>query len=475
MANESILPSIIILKNSIIEGKIPLDTDLEVGEIALQLHKGEEAIYAKNSNDEVVKLSGSSGSDLWGNLLFKFDTTEEFEQALEKGEIDPETSIVFIKDEGKLWSDGVFYASQYDEEELEQILSNKIIKIPAEVYSLENSSSSEDISAAFNGTEGFTEIVNNALSSDTISFINIADGGSSPVSLIPKVISSTESELRLEWISFGNYVIENIKLNGTTFSIQKNIIDFSTYNDLKNKVDNIYNFNKELVSPIISGTWTIYNQDEEEVRTETVKNLKLEEGYKVKFSGTFIWKSEAGKKNPEKIAEGNWSALPGDNNASSAYNSEFLTNNTTIYIKLAAPKTGLIVEGSNVVVASGDDYKQDQVTLTFLPGKSYWGTIKKNTEINSSDITGLGNSELRNTKTMTLSSVSLNGDEYFIYAYPEEYGDLTYITQDGVSPVLGAFTKINVEVMNEAGVSVNMNVYVSNNPGAFTGAELAFN
>ena len=483
MANNSILPSIIILKNSIIEGRIPLDTDLEVGELALQLHKGEEAIYAKNDEGEVINLIEKSGSDinvdqLWGSIFFKYETEDEFNKDLEEGAIDPTTSIVFIKgdnNKGKIWNDGVFYTSQYDEEEIDKILSSKIIKIPVEVYNLDNSSSSEDISIAFKGTEGFTEIIEKAINSDTISFINLTDGGSSPVSLIPKVISETESELRLEWISFGNYVIETVKLNETTFSIQKNIIDFSTYNDLKNKVDNIYNFNKELVSPVINGTWTVYNQSEEEVKKETIKNLQLEEGYKVKFSGTFTWKSEEGKKNPEEIAEGNWSALSGDGIASSSYNSDFLTNNTTIYIKLAAPKTGLIVDGNNVVVASGNDYSQDQVTLTFLPGKSYWGIIKKNTEINSSDITSLSNSELKKNKNMTINSVSLNNDSYFIYAYPQEYGDLSYITQDGVAPVLGAFTKSTVEVINGAGVSVVMNVYVSNNPGAFTEAELSFN
>lgn len=473
--NTSILPSVIILKNSIIEGRIPLNTDLEVGELALQLHKGEENIYAKNSEGEIVSLREPKADLMWGNFFKKYESLEEFQQDLEEGNIE-DTSIVFIKDgeQNQIWTDGTYYASPYTEDELDEIIGNRIVNIPAEVYSLSNESSSQDISSAFGGEEKFSEIINKVVDSSCISGMTLPGGGTVPVSLIPKITSLTESELRLEWISNGNYTIEIVRLNSGVFTVQKNIIDFSTYSDLQKKVDNIYNFNKELVNPVIKGTWTIYTQEEVQDSTKEDKNIIIEEGFKVKFSGTFSWNSEENKKNPEAVS-GNWSALPGDGIESSAYNSDFLTTDTTISVKLSAPRTGLIVENNNVVLASGNDYTQDQVTLKFVPAKSYWGVITKGTGFVENDIIHLAHSSIKITKDLTVNSVSCDSDEYYVYAYPQELGDLTQITQDGVSPIIEAFTKTTMEVTNSAGVKVMMNIYATNNPGAFTGAGLKFN
>lgn len=473
----SILPSVIILKNSIVEGRIPQKEDLEVGEVALQLYQGEEDLFAKNSNGDVISLRTPREDLFWGDLFLKYDSLEDFQNDLDNNKI-KDTSIVYINgDNPTIWTGGVFYSTNYTSDGIEQYLEKKLILLPDKVFKLESSDNSNTISEAFNGPENFTDIINRSIDSNSISMISLPDGGIAPVSIIPKVISLTHSELRIEWLSYGNYTIEIVKLLDGIFTVQKDIIDFSNYSDLKKKVDNIYDFNKELVTPKITGSWSIYNQDEELEKQYTgdtfSKNIIIEDGFKVKFTGTFSWESEEGKKNPQNIVSGNWSTLPGDGIPSTVYESNYLTTDTTISIKVSAPKTGLVVKGSNVILASGDDYSQDQITLSFIPSKSYWGIVTKS-GITENDIIHLSNSEEKTNNTLTINSVSLGSTEYFVYSYPTEFGDLETITQDGVQPVLGAFQKKVMNITNNSGKSISMNVYITNNPGAFTESELTF-
>ena len=65
----------------------------------------------------------------------------------------------------------------------------------------------------------------------------------------------------------------------------------------------IWDGNPELVSPVISGTWSLYNNNEELIGQNP--SFPLEFGYKVKYSGTWKWESSSNKKNPERT-EGNW-------------------------------------------------------------------------------------------------------------------------------------------------------------------------
>lgn len=477
----SILPSIIILKNSIIEGRIPLETDLEVGELALNLYEGKEDIFAKNSSGEVVSLRTPREDLFWGDLFLKYDTVSDFQKDLDDGKI-KDTSIVYIKDEQKIWTDGEFFCSKYTEEEIEQILESKLIVIPDKVYNLTTDSDSDTISKAFNGPENFTEIINRSISSNSISLIKLPDGGSSPVSLIPKITSLTESELRIEWVSYGNYIIEIVKLTNGSFTIEKTVIELSTFNDIKEKVDNIYDFNKKLAPPVISGSWELFGQDKSPIMNPddlginlSSKNLILEQGFYIKFSGTYSWSlTEDGMKSPQKVENGNWTALTEEGISSEMYQSDFISTDTDIFIKLSAPKTGLVVDGTNVVLATGNDYSEDKYTVSFIPGKSYWGVVN-NIDITEDIIKQLSNSEFKQSKELSVKSISLNKNEYFIYSYPKKFGDLDTITQDKVQPVMGAFRKEVINLINNADQSIEMNVYITNNPGAFTNSELIFN
>lgn len=54
----------ILFKRSDVPNKVPLDTDLEVGEIAINL--ADRAIFSKNSAGEVISLSATSVADVEG-------------------------------------------------------------------------------------------------------------------------------------------------------------------------------------------------------------------------------------------------------------------------------------------------------------------------------------------------------------------------------------------------------------------------
>lgn len=74
------MPNTIIVKRSSVAGKVPLSTDLQVGELAVNL--ADQKIYSKNAGGTVVQLGGGSGSgDVVGpasstdNALVRFDGT----------------------------------------------------------------------------------------------------------------------------------------------------------------------------------------------------------------------------------------------------------------------------------------------------------------------------------------------------------------------------------------------------------------
>ncbi len=90
----------IVLKNSLKKGRVPSPADLVIGEIALSLYKGEEAVWAKNSDGKIVKLNEVTVGDLWSDEsdVFKsYSSWEQFQQDLNDEKIPYET-IVFVSD-----------------------------------------------------------------------------------------------------------------------------------------------------------------------------------------------------------------------------------------------------------------------------------------------------------------------------------------------------------------------------------------
>ena len=234
--------------------------------------------------------------------------------------------------------------------------------------------------------------------------------------------------------------------------------------DLAVKVSNMTNENKELVTPTISGTFTVKTASGTQSSTSTNNSLDVENGFMVDWTGTFSWKAVSGKKKPESVS-GNWTTLPASGVASEAYTATGLKVDTTISATLAAAKTGLMVSGSNVVLAKGNDTKTATAKVRFLH-RRYWGLTTEKT-VTAAVVKALSGTDLNNTKVAKLTSISATDSQYYVIAYPKAMGELSKIVQNGATPLLdGGFVKSEVSVTNAAGVAIDYYVYRTDKPGA---------
>lgn len=234
--------------------------------------------------------------------------------------------------------------------------------------------------------------------------------------------------------------------------------------DLAVKVSNMTNENKELVTPTISGTFTVKTASGTQSSTSTNNSLDVENGFMVDWTGTFSWKAASGKKKPESVS-GNWTALPASGVASKVYTATGLKVDTTISATLAAAKTGLMVSGSSVVLAKGNDTKTATAKVRFLH-RRYWGLTTEKT-VTAAVVKALSGTDLNNTKVAKLTGISATDSQYYVIAYPKAMGELSKIVQNGATPLLdGGFVKSEVSVTNAAGVAIDYYVYRTDKPGA---------
>lgn len=275
-----------------------------------------------------------------------------------------------------------------------------------------------------------------------------------------------------EW-SISNGVLNITMTSGETYQI-----DFPTASatekgmmssEDKSRIDSIWNGNPSLPTPTLSGNWTVYNQSNEVV-TPT-PSFPLEYGYKAKYSGTWKWNTSSGQKAPTKTS-GNWGVtLPAKNTNSSVFTSEYVTTNTTYSQTIYADKMGLMVSGTNVVPASGQDSKSANTSVSFS-NRIYYGVSDKN--VPTEEIVKKLTNKLGG-KSNTILGITTTNSQYYYYVYPKTLGKLTTIIQDGATPVIGAFKCIDtLSITNSAGLSIPLYVYISNNPGAFTNNTLKF-
>lgn len=248
-----------------------------------------------------------------------------------------------------------------------------------------------------------------------------------------------------------------------TWSEWMSFVDDPTL-DLAVKVSNMTNENKELVTPTISGTFTVKTASGTQSSTSTNNSLDVENGFMVDWTGTFSWKAASGKKKPESVS-GNWTALPASGVASEVYTVTGLKVDTTISATLAAAKTGLMVSGSSVVLAKGNDTKTATAKVRFLH-RRYWGLTTEKT-VTAAVVKALSGTDLNNTKVAKLTGISATDSQYYVIAYPKAMGELSKIVQNGATPLLdGGFVKSEVSVTNAAGVAIDYYVYRTDKPGA---------
>ena len=245
----------------------------------------------------------------------------------------------------------------------------------------------------------------------------------------------------------------------------------------KVKFDGIFAGNLSLPNPTITGTWSFFNNASSPVTitpTPDANNPVIEKGYKAQFVGTYSWTHAEGRKDPTQVQSGSsWEDLPATGVQSEEYDTGVVSANTTVKVGIQAAKTGLMVSNGSVVPASGMDTATATKSVTFRDRLYYGKVTKAPGSVTETDVKALTN-ELVSSKGKTITGITCSGTEYYCYAYPSSLGDISTIIQDGAQPVLGAFTKSTLSITNAAGLEVELNVYVSNNPGAFTGSKLQF-
>lgn len=392
----------VILKNSVRQGKMPSPGDLEIGEIALSLYKGEESIWAKNSEGEVVKLNSVTKESLWDRNfgVFKsYSVYQDFLDDLESGSVTNENIVFVSEPENRgIWTQGTFYYSTFD---------------PDEYYTKEQADE---------------KFLTQEAGQDFITMDDVA----------------TDEQ------------------NGVMSARDKA------------RLDAAYDGDPQLVIPQVLGEWNIYDNNGTFVRSDDTKELIIEEGFKVRWEGIYKWYHLDGYKDPTAIGEGsNWNILTDSGEDSLLYSSNEIVTNTEISIELLAPKVGLTVdEHNNIVSAEGDYDKTKDMAEVKFKNLVYYGTCLTDTP-DEADIKSLI-SKLSDNRETLINDVSCNEEEYYCYAYPAKLGDLKYIKQDDGFQVTGAFTKSNMTITNDSGIEINLNVYISNNPGAFTNSSLEF-
>lgn len=247
-----VLPkSLIILKNSILEGKVPTSENLEVGELALGLFKGQESIWAKNSSGEIVNMRSPRHDLLWGDLFKKYETKREFAEDLDAGKI-LKTSLIFIEDTKQLWTDDVYYGSDSSWEDIENYILSQVVVLPESITSLinnydpenEETFSHETINTAIGGKIKFIRLIRNLIRKPYIVSLMI-ENGTIPVSTAPKEISNKEFILKINYYEEGVYIQILIKLENDIFSITKESVDLlkitEEVNDISDRLEELEN------------------------------------------------------------------------------------------------------------------------------------------------------------------------------------------------------------------------------------------
>ena len=257
----------------------------------------------------------------------------------------------------------------------------------------------------------------------------------------------------------------------------------------KARLDSIWEGDKQIAGIQIStGSWQVFKDDGSTYTLANIKhqsnsitNLKVEYGFKVKWSGTWKW-TVNNQKNAEEC-KGAWgTTLPAVNTNSSTYTSPVLSGNGTgnwsqiCYETIYAAKRGLIISGypddyaassngsrhlGSIVPASGKDNRSCSVS---------WATYRllfygmcTQTEADGLKIDVM---KTKTTKDITGKSWTINytsdSSHCFFMAYPAAFGNISTIKKNGVEIITSSFLKVGaVNYTNGAGYTQQYYVYRS--------------
>ncbi len=228
--------------------------------------------------------------------------------------------------------------------------------------------------------------------------------------------------------------------------------------------------------------WQIKSQLGSIVSTSTSAHITTIYGYLATFKGCLQWTHTDGYKDPTAIGDGAWSgkSLPASGAASEIISIEGITDTKTIVATIKAPKQGLVLSNGIIKEASSSDYDTASTNAgVVFQYKAIAAPVT--TTVTSSSLQTLlaaaskgGSYVLQNSKAKTLTGVTTEEDEYYVYAYPSVLGNLSKITMNDATPLLSdgfLLTQINV-TDPETGATLTYNVYTSVQRGAFTNAKL---
>lgn len=269
--------------------------------------------------------------------------------------------------------------------------------------------------------------------------------------------------------------------------------DLLKYNSGSGNWENFAIQNPTIVTPTIYGNetgsniWALYENDGTTPYSLlsgalTNQSITVDTGVKVEASAYFKYPVVgAGYKGPDSISGNFGSTDPGENTNSATkthtdLEGSVITSSTattkSYSVTLTAAKQGLVVSGSNVVVASGNDTSSDTIAVVFA-NRIYFG-YSTNTSLTEAQIKALTTVRFGDNSE-TFTGVTATSGNYVYFCYDNSNSDLTSIILDGASPILGAFSQIGtVNITNPGGISKTLKVYRSNATNAFSNASLAF-
>ena len=258
----------------------------------------------------------------------------------------------------------------------------------------------------------------------------------------------------------------------------------------KARLDSIWEGDKQIAGIQIStGSWQVFKNDGSTTYTLTnikhqsnsITNLKVEYGFKIKWSGTWKWTIN-NQKNAEEC-KGAWgTTLPAVNTNSSTYTSPLLSGNGTgnwsqiCHETIYAAKRGLIISGypddyasssngtrhlGSIVPASGKDNRSCSVSWATYRLLFYGMCTQAEADGLKIDVM-----KTKTTKDITGKSWTINytsdSSHCFFMAYPAEFGNISTIKKNGVEIITSSFIKVGaVNYTNGAGYTQQYNVYRS--------------
>ena len=258
----------------------------------------------------------------------------------------------------------------------------------------------------------------------------------------------------------------------------------------KARLDSIWEGDKQIAGIQIStGSWQVFKNDDTTAYTlanikhqsNSITNLKVEYGFKVKWSGTWKW-TVSNQKNAERC-DGEWgTTLPAVNTNSNVWTSSILSNTGTICTQtIFAKKRGLIISGypdnfaassngtkhlGSIVPASGEDNRACSVSWSTYRLLFYGMCTQAQAD-------GLQINVMKDLLANTRYSAPISGRNWTIYyksdpshcffmAYPAIWDEISTIKKNGVEIITSSFLKVGtVNYTNGAGYTQQYYVYRS--------------